>query len=563
MSASTSTPVHVDAGREAERAGRPLDARRHFEAALHALTGEDEVDLAAKLLRWIAWTHTTEGDTHAAFDCLEAAEAVATALQDDMALASVLNTRAGTYFTLGDLDQAEEIFDRARFLAVRIGARRLEAIAEQNLGNIASIRGDDDNALRRFQASLVHFEALGETAYVGPLLNNIGRLQTDLHDEGEAARTFARAREMCTIQGDRHHFIIVEVNRARLMLRAGDIVDALRTAEEAREAARVAGDDRWSGDILLVCGAAHLRLGSPELALELLDRAADIARTREDPKLMADVVLEQARGLRSLGRNRDTLRRLNEARSLFERLRARRDLASVGERLGELEAAFLRIVREWGESIESKDAYTQGHCSRVADYACLLAESAGLPAGEMMWFRMGALLHDVGKVSVPLEILTKPGRLDDSEWLVMARHPVFGVELLEGIEFPWDVRPMIRHHHERWDGSGYPDALAGEAIPLEARILTVADIYDALTTTRSYRAAFTHEKAMEILASEVERSVDPDLFALFSAAIAREQVPAGTTAEPVRHPVSRMGTTTTARRRRKAPPRVGARAHAR
>jgi putative nucleotidyltransferase with HDIG domain len=138
----------------------------------------------------------------------------------------------------------------------------------------------------------------------------------------------------------------------------------------------------------------------------------------------------------------------------------------------------------------------------------------------MMWFRMGALLHDVGKVSIPLEILTKPGRLDDSEWTVMAQHPVSGVELLEGVEFPWDVRPMIRHHHERWNGSGYPDRIAGETIPLEARILTIADVYDALTTTRSYRAAFPHEKAMEILSSEVGQTVDPGLFELFARDVA-------------------------------------------
>jgi putative nucleotidyltransferase with HDIG domain len=389
---------------------------------------------------------------------------------------------------------------------------------------VASIRGDDATALRRFQDSLANFEALNEMSYVGPLLNNIGRLQADLHDDDEAARTLARARDMCIVHEDRHHFIIVEVNRARVMLRGGDVVGALRTAEEAREAAHQCGDDRWAGDILLVCGSAHLRLGSPDLGLDLLDKAAEIARLREDPKLMADVVLEQARGLRTVGRNRDTLRRLNEAHALFERLRARRDLASVGERLGELEGAFLQIVREWGESIESKDAYTQGHCSRVADYACRLAEAAGVPAHEMKWFRMGALLHDVGKVSVPLEVLTKPGRLDDSEWLVMARHPVFGIELLEGIEFPWDVRPMIRHHHERFDGTGYPDKIRGTDIPLEARILTIADIYDALTTTRSYRPAFTHEKAMEILTSEVGKSVDPGLFAVFSTMIAEEQL---------------------------------------
>jgi putative nucleotidyltransferase with HDIG domain len=511
--------ARLAAGQEAERAGRPVEARTHYEAALYLLTEDQSRELAAMLLRRVAWTHTDIGDPQAALDCLEAAEAVAVAMGDDAALASVLNIRAGTLFSLGELDQAEALFERVRGLAVRVGARKLEAIAEQNLGNVASIRGDGVLALGRFKASLAKFEALEERSYVGPLLNNIGRLQADLLEDDEAVRTLRRARELCLEQNDRHHLIIVDANRARVMLRAGEAHQALHTATEAQEIARACGDDRWLGDILLVSGAAHLRLGNTDVALGFLDRASEIARSREDAKLMADVVLEQARGFRLVGRNRDTLLRLNEARALFERLRARRDLANVAERQAELESAFLQIVREWGESIESKDSYTQGHCSRVADYACLLAEATGFSSQELLWFRMGALLHDVGKVSVPLEILTKPGKLDDSEWSVMSLHPVFGVDLLEGVEFPWDVRPMIRHHHERWDGSGYPDKLPGEKIPLEARILTIADVYDALTTTRSYRAAFTHEKAMEILASEVGKTVDPKLFPVFQSAI--------------------------------------------
>jgi putative nucleotidyltransferase with HDIG domain len=507
--------AHVRAAQEAERSGRPREARDHFEAALKALTHAGEADLAAKLLRWIAWTLTNEGDAEAALDCLEAAEAVARANGDDFALASALNTRAGTLFSLGRLDEAEEMFERVRSLAVAVRELKLEAIAHQNLGSVASIRGDLEAALGHFKASLASYEALGEASYLGPLLNNIGRLQVELFDQ-EAEGTLGRAKALCSEQGDRHHMIIVEVNRARVMLRRGEAMTALRTAEGARELAAQSGDDRWLGEILLVCGMAHERLGHADLALGFLDRAAEFGRRREEPKLLADVILEQARALRGVGRNRDTLIRLNEARQLFERLRARRDLANVSERLGELETAFLQIVREWGESIESKDAYTHGHCSRVADFACMLAEAAAFPPDEMMWFRMGALLHDVGKVSVPLEILNKVGRLDDAEWSVMARHPVFGVELLDGIEFPWDVRPMIRHHHERWNGSGYPDRLAGEAIPFDARILTIADVYDALTTTRSYRAAFSHERAMEVMASEVGNTIDPELFSVFS-----------------------------------------------
>lgn len=509
----------VRAGKEAERLGRPREARDCFETALRSLSSGDVGDLSLQLLRWIAWAHATEGDPQAALDCLEAAEAAATATGDDHLLATVLNTRAGTLFGLGELDEAERLFERVRLLALRLGDRKLGAIADQNLGTVASIRGDLELALGRFQASLANYEALGELSYVGPLLNNIGRLQVELFEDAEAARTLARARTICKQQGDRHHLIMVDVNRARVMLRSGQPLKALRTSERARELAETSGDDRWLADILLVCGSSHLQLGHSEVALSFLDRAAELGRRREDPKVIADVVLEQARALRGIGRNRDTLLRLNEARRLFERLRARRDLANVGERLAELEKAFLQIVRDWGESIESKDAYTQGHCSRVSHYACLLAEASGLSEEEVKWFRMGALLHDVGKVSVPMEILNKPGKLDDDEWAVMAAHPVYGVELLEGIEFPWDVRPMIRHHHERWDGSGYPDRIAAEEIPFEARILTVADIYDALTTSRSYRPGFSHRKAMDIMTSEVGRTVDPELFARFTSEV--------------------------------------------
>lgn len=300
------------------------------------------------------------------------------------------------------------------------------------------------------------------------------------------------------------------VRSAREAERSGRIGEARERYERGLGSLAETDPADLSAKLLRWIAWTHSTDGDADAALDVLESAEAV---------------EQARAVRSVGRNRDTLRRLNEARKLFERLQARPDLASVGERLAELEAACLQIVREWGESIESKDAYTHGHCSRVARYACMLAEETGVSESDLGWFRMGALLHDVGKVSVPREILTKNGPLDDSEWAIMARHPEFGVDLLEGIEFPWNVRPMIRHHHERYDGSGYPDGLSGQSIPFEARILTIADIYDALTTTRSYRAAFSHDKTMSILRSEMGTTVDPELFRLFDDRVAPRVAP--------------------------------------
>src|SRR5690606_34020202 len=135
-------------------------------------------------------------------------------------------------------------------------------------------------------------------------------------------------------------------------------------------------------------------------------------------------------------------------------------------------------------------------CQRVAEYACTLAQHAGMSAQELPWFRMGALLHDVGKIDVPESILNKPGRLTDEERRIMERHTIVGYETLASIEFPWDIRPMVRSHHERWDGAGYPDRLEGESIPYAARILHIADVFDALTSARSYRSPLSAEDAL-------------------------------------------------------------------
>jgi putative nucleotidyltransferase with HDIG domain len=152
----------------------------------------------------------------------------------------------------------------------------------------------------------------------------------------------------------------------------------------------------------------------------------------------------------------------------------------------------------------------------VAGYACRIAAEVGLTEQELVWFRMGAFLHDLGKTEVPEEILNKPGKLTDEERSIMERHTVIGDEMLAPVEFPWDIRPMVRSHHERWDGRGYPDGLAGLDIPLSARILRIADVFDALTTARSYRRRLTPEEALEIMVED-QGSFDPDLFEIFLA----------------------------------------------
>jgi putative nucleotidyltransferase with HDIG domain len=200
--------------------------------------------------------------------------------------------------------------------------------------------------------------------------------------------------------------------------------------------------------------------------------------------------------MQAMGRNQDALTLLNTAHRLFLRLDARVDLVHVDGKVSELETTYFDVVREWGQSIESADSYTFGHCERVAQRALAVARGLMLDDTAQTAIRLGAYLHDLGKVRVPHEILNKPGPLTGEEFEVVQMHPIWGLELLAAVEFPWDLKPIIRWHHERYDGTGYPDRLRGDEIPVAAQIVGIVDVYDALTTARSYRPAVSHEAAM-------------------------------------------------------------------
>ena len=156
-------------------------------------------------------------------------------------------------------------------------------------------------------------------------------------------------------------------------------------------------------------------------------------------------------------------------------------------------------------SIEAKDPYTGGHCDRLSNYSMRVAERLRLPEDLRVALRRGALIHDIGKLAVPEHILLKPGPLTSEERTIMQQHSITGERICSPLRSFRQVLPIIRHHHEKWDGSGYPDGLKGEQIPLTARILQVTDVYDALTTDRPYRKALPKEEALAIMREEMKR----------------------------------------------------------
>jgi putative two-component system response regulator len=157
------------------------------------------------------------------------------------------------------------------------------------------------------------------------------------------------------------------------------------------------------------------------------------------------------------------------------------------------------VVFAFARAVEAKSPYTRGHAGRVATLVLALADRLGLSDVQRQTLERGAILHDIGKISIPDEILNKPGTLTDAEYAVVKEHPAQGVRIVESLRSIRDTLPLIRWHHERVDGRGYPDGLAGDAIPLLPRLLAVADVYDALTSDRPYRPAVPHAKTLHIM----------------------------------------------------------------
>ena len=195
---------------------------------------------------------------------------------------------------------------------------------------------------------------------------------------------------------------------------------------------------------------------------------------------------------------------------------------ALGAALAETERTYDTTLQALSNALDVRDSETEGHSRRVVEYMELIIAHLAVAPGHLATLRRGALLHDIGKIGVPDNVLRKPAALSEAEWIVMKRHPEHGARIIAQIPFLEDVSRIVRHHHERWDGRGYPDGIAGEAIPLGARIFAVADSFDAMTSDRPYRRAMSVEDARAEVARCRGTQFDPDVADAFARVPADE-----------------------------------------
>jgi len=504
----------IDEAEKSDRAGQREIARRRYETALYLLRDGDGA-LASAIVRRVARSYIDEGQLDAALDCLAAALAIAEARNEPAGIAHAMNWMANTQVLRGDVDDGERLYAVALAHATDARDGQLRAMISQNLGILASYRGDLSAALDHYAASLVTYRTAGLREHLGALLNNMGLVYTQLDRLDEAQAAYDEALQHCDAAGDGANRLLALVNSTDLWLARGEIRRAAALCDTVLFEATAGNDQRALGETYKYMGVIARIRGELDDSERQLGRALENATRRGDLLLAAETSREQAELYERMGKNRETLQALSRSHQSYTKLRSQSQLADLKKRIGRLETRFYDLVARWAGSIESKDAYTLGHCERVADYACALARDVGFDEITMFWFRIGALLHDVGKIAVPSEILNKPGHLTADERAIMETHAAAGYDMLRDIDFPWDILPLVRGHHERWDGTGYPDRIAGENIALSARIVCVADVFDALTTDRPYRRAFTQDEALAMMAKDVGKMFDPELYPRF------------------------------------------------
>jgi putative nucleotidyltransferase with HDIG domain len=489
-----------------------------YEAAIQAAERDGERGIFAESLRRLGVVRHQRDERALARELCERSFRAATEIPDSLLAAEALNALAGFDIEAGSIESAREKFYQA--LELGRASPEIRGRTEQNLGVLANIQGALAEALAHYQQALTAFKSAGDERGCAIAYHNLGMVSADRDLWDEADGYFRQSFEIAERIGDIHLQGLGLLNHSEVHLARQRYDQARQNAETALGIFDQLGAKLDKADAYKVIGRVYRETGRYALAESRLRSAVEMAMSTGSILSEAEADRELALLYQAMGRNQEALRLLNAAHRLFGRLDARVDLVDVSTKVGRLEDTYLAVVRDWGQSIESSDSYTYGHCERVASHGVAVAKELGLDEEQQTTIRIGAYLHDLGKVRVPHEILNKPGKLTPEELRVIQMHPVWGLELLATVEFPWDIKPIIRWHHERYDGTGYPDRLRGDEIPVSAQIICIVDVFDALTTTRSYRPALSFGEAL-VKIEESRSWWRPDVYQAFMRAVNR------------------------------------------
>jgi HD-GYP domain-containing protein (c-di-GMP phosphodiesterase class II)/uncharacterized protein HemY len=506
----------VHARADAERLGEWSDALRQYEQALQQANARGDFPRAAELLRSIGRLYFERGEYDRATEVFERSLAEAELAGDAGQKGAALNCLGVVEQFRAEVERAETHYREAARLADRAGDRKLSGLVQQNLGVLATMRGEYDVALEHSQTALAAFRALNDEMAAARVLNNMGMLHVDAAQLGHAELSFRAALTLAERNRDAGLRVKIQINRAELALARHDFDKAHEFCDEAfREYTRL-GSESGLSETYKAYGILYRETGNSQLASTHFTLALKLAQGCGDRVLEAECERERALLDMQEGRHREALAALNRAHRLFQQLRASREIADIERKLERVEKMYLRVAEMLETEVSiSFDSLAVEQYQRVARYASQLASAVGFHGRDLTWLRIGAFLYDIGKRAIPAELLDKAGQLSPAEAELMKQHVVHSEQVVIDLDPPWDMAAMVRHHHEHFDGTGYPDALAGDQIPLSARVLCIADAFTALTSRRNHRKQYSTPEALHIMQQEAGTTFDPGLFQIF------------------------------------------------
>jgi putative nucleotidyltransferase with HDIG domain len=508
--------IHRETGKAHASLGRLTDAIAEYQKVLNICRDSAHLTVKSETFTQIAQLVAKQGDHERALGFLQRAIASFRRLDDRPGICRALRNLGVIYVELGEFEEAQSTYTEAIALAGSTNDRILYADLVNNLGAIVNMRGNPERSLELYQESLEIYTTQNEIRKGAYTRNNIAITLLERGDLDTAYVHFAAALAIAEKIKDASLALIVNINLADLYLKRGETSEATRHCRAA-ELHLYNGGIR-SGHLVetkMILGRIALAEANLTAAHDLFNYALEIAREIGAQFQEAEVLVERGMLMQRQEKPFEALADLESAYQLYKVVRADGRKAKTEQLISSIELLYLQVFDSISRDVDKKDPYTKGHSDRVAAMALLLAREIGLKGNNLKAIVAGALLHDIGKIRISDAVLNKPGRLTDEEFAEIKRHPQHGIELLEGKTIPWDVRPIILYHHERVSGAGYPIGLKGDDIPLGARIVCIVDVFDALTSDRVYRAAYSSEKAFEIMLKESGTTFDAVLLHSF------------------------------------------------
>lgn len=451
-----------------------------------------------------------QGELDGALGHVHRALAAYRRLNDAQGVCKSLRNLGVIYIELGEFEDAEVAYNEAIEMTSADNQSILFADLNNNLGAIKNMKGDWEGALFCYNISREAYERENEVRKAAYTINNIGITLLEQEQYEQALKNFISALRVSESIKDAPLSLILSINLTDLYLKRNEIEEAKRYCHNATlylDSERLKNSQL--AETLKLSGRIAFLEKNFDAALSRYNEALEICRDLGLQYIEAEILYEKGQLFLQTERQMEALQLLESSLKIFSQIEATGKADKTEKLIKSIEELYLRIFESMALRVDQKDHYTKGHSDRVAKLSLVLARELYLPNGEIKAIVAASLLHDIGKIDVPDEVLKKNGRLTNEEYEIIKNHPDAGIQRLSGIKFPWEIVSLIRHHHERYDGKGYPAGLAGELIPLGARIICVADVFDALTSERSYRKAFSSQRALEVMRNEMGMAFDP------------------------------------------------------